>query len=181
MATGTASARSRSQRKLDTLEKLRTDVDLWVASASEDGQPYLIPLSYYWDGSALTVGTSRESPTARNLIRAGWARVGLRPTRDVVMIEGDVEAIRLGTRPELEEQHARAAGFDPRELSEEYVYLRITPQESRRGGRTASLKTATSCGAANGSTSPVSPLRAVHVEDGFAHCQAVGFFRTQVD
>jgi hypothetical protein len=124
-----APPRSRSQRKADTLEKLRTEVDLWVASASTDGQAYLVPLSYHWDGSALTLATPRASPTAGNLIRTGWARVALGPTRDVVIIEGHVEAIPIGTSPELEEEHARAAGFDPRNLSEEYIYLRITPQE----------------------------------------------------
>ena len=129
MATGTAPARSTSQRKVDTLEKLRTEVDLWVASASADGRAYFIPLSYYWDGLALTVATPRERLTARNLMRAGRARVGLGPTRDVVIIEGNVEAMQVGASPGLQEQHALAVGFDPRTLSEEYVYLRITPQE----------------------------------------------------
>jgi hypothetical protein len=124
-----APARSRSQRETDTLAKLRTDVDLWVASASGDGRAYLVPLSFHWDGSTLTLATPRESPTARNLIRAGWARVALGPTRDVVIVEGPVEAIEIGTDPELEDAHARSSGFDPRELAEEYVYLRITPHE----------------------------------------------------
>lgn len=122
-------ARSRSQRKSDTLERLRTDVDLWVASASDDAVAYLVPLSYLWDGSALTFATPRDSRTAVNLIRAGWARVALGPTRDVVIIEGPVEAIPIGTDPELEDAHALTTGFDPRELTEEYVYLRITPRE----------------------------------------------------
>jgi hypothetical protein len=53
--------------------------------------------------------------------------VALGPTRDVVIVEGTVEAVELGTDPELEVAHARSAGFDPRTLEEEYVYLRITP------------------------------------------------------
>jgi len=113
----------------DTLERLRTDVDLWTASASEDGQAYLVPLSYHWDGSALLLATPRASRTAKNLIRTGWARVALGPTRDVVIVEGPVEAIPIGADPELEDAHALAAGFDPRTLSEEYIYLRITPHE----------------------------------------------------
>jgi hypothetical protein len=111
------------------VEKLRTDVDLWVASASEDGRAYLVPLSFHWDGAAITVATPRASRTAVNLRRAGWARVALGGTRDVVIVEGPVEAIPLGGDPELEEGHAEATGFDPRELSEEYVYLRVTPYE----------------------------------------------------
>jgi hypothetical protein len=122
-------ARSRSQRRADVLAKLRSDVDLWVASADEAGGAYLVPLSYYWDDSTLTISTPRASRTATNLVRAGWARVALGLTRDVVIVEGPVEAIPLGTDAELEEEHARATGFDPRTLADEYVYLQITPHE----------------------------------------------------
>ena len=120
--------RPRSQRKADVLEKLRSDVDVWVSSADETGGAYLVPLSYYWDGSTLTVATPRESRTARNLVRAGRARVALGPTRDVVIVEGPVEAIPIGSDAALEDAHARATGFDPRTLAEPYVYLRITPE-----------------------------------------------------
>jgi hypothetical protein len=120
-------ARSRSQRRIDTLTKLRSEVDLWVASADETGAAYLVPLSYFWDGSTLTIATPRASRTAVNLVRAGWSRVALGPTRDVVIIEGPVEAIPIGTDAGLEDAHAQATGFDPRTLAEEYVYLRITP------------------------------------------------------
>ena len=122
-------ARSRAERTADTLERLRRDVDLWVASASQDGRAYLVPLSYHWDGSTLTIATPSASPTARNLIRAGWVRAALGQTRDVVIVEGRVEAIPIGADPELEDAHARSAGFDPRTLADEYVYLRIAPQE----------------------------------------------------
>jgi hypothetical protein len=88
-----------------------------------------VPLSFQWDGSKLTISTPRRSVTARNLIRAGWARVALGETRDVVIVEGTVESVALGKDPELEEAHAAAAGFDPRELAEEYVYLRIAPEQ----------------------------------------------------
>ena len=122
-----APARSRAQRRIDVLAKLRTDVDLWVASADESGAAYLVPLSYYWDDSALTIATPRASRTAKNLVRAGWARVALGTTRDVVIVEGPVEAIPIGTDTRLEDAHAQATGFDPRTLAEVYDYLRITP------------------------------------------------------
>jgi pyridoxamine 5'-phosphate oxidase-like protein len=126
---GPEPARTRSRRIADTLERLRSDVDLWVASSSETGEAYLVPLSFQWDGSKLTIATPRRSVTARNLMRAEWARVALGETRDVVIVEGPVESVALGTDPDLEAAHAAAAGFDPRELAEEYVYLRITPHE----------------------------------------------------
>ena len=118
--------RSRSQRQADVRAKLRDDVDLWVASADEIGEAYLVPLSFHWDGAALTLATPRTSPTAVNLLRAGRARVALGPTRDVVIVEGTVAELPRGADPELERAFAAAAGFDP---PEGYVYLRITPRE----------------------------------------------------
>ena len=45
-----ADPRSRAQRRRDTEHRLTHDVDVWVASASADGAPYLVPLSFDWDG-----------------------------------------------------------------------------------------------------------------------------------
>src|SRR6476661_10923335 len=120
--------RSRSQRIDDTLAKLRDDVDLWVASADATGEAYLVPLSFHWDGAALTLATPRTSRTAVNLLRAGRARVALGPTRDVVIVEGPVEEFPVGADTGLEDAHARVTGFDPRTLPADYVYLRITPR-----------------------------------------------------
>ena len=121
--------RSLEQRTADVLARLREDVDLWVASADAEGNAYLVPLSFVWDGAALTISTPRASRTARNLMRAEWARVALGLTRDVVIVEGTVETLAIGTDPALEDAHAAATGFDPRDGAEEYVYLRITPRE----------------------------------------------------
>lgn len=123
-----APARSATQRRRDVLALLEREVDVWVASASGAGAAMLVPLSFVWDGRRLTISTPLASTTARNLIRAGVARVALGATRDVVLIDGTLEVIRLGEEPELEEAHARATEFDPRTLADEYVYLRLTPQ-----------------------------------------------------
>ena len=40
--------RDAAQRKRDTLARLGSDVDAWVATADGDGNPYLVPLSYLW-------------------------------------------------------------------------------------------------------------------------------------
>lgn len=125
--TKIAPPRSPEQRKADTLERLRNDVDLWIASAGGGGEAYLVPLSFYWDGSTLTMATPRASRTAQNLIRAGSARLALGPTRDVVIVDGTVEAVPIGVDVDLEDAHAHATGFDPRTLVSEYVYLRVTP------------------------------------------------------
>ena len=47
-----ADPRSRAQRRRDAEHRLTHDVDVWVASASADDAPYLVPLSFDWDGEA---------------------------------------------------------------------------------------------------------------------------------
>ena len=111
--------RSLEQRTADVLARLRGDVDLWVASADADGDAYLVPLSFVWDGAAVTFATPRSSRTARNLVRAGSARVALGLTRDVVMLDGVVEAIAIGTDLALEEAHAAATGSEERRVGKE--------------------------------------------------------------
>jgi len=120
--------RSREQRKADVLAKLAADVDIWVASAGEDG-PYLVPLSFHWDGATLVVATPSDSPTGRNL-RSGAVRVGLGPTRDVVMIDGVVETVTAApdVTAAFGDAFAERTGFDPRTLSTPYAYYRIRPR-----------------------------------------------------
>ncbi len=116
------------QRVADVRAKLESEVDIWVASAGADGDAYLIPLSYYWDGATLTIATPKRSRTAGNLRRAGWARMALGPTRDVVVLEGPVEELAIDADDVLARAHARAAGFDAREGPDVYVYIRLTPR-----------------------------------------------------
>jgi len=118
--------RTLEQRTADVRAKLKADVDLWVASADASGETYLVPLSFVWHGTALILSTPRASRTARNLLRAGRARVGLGPTRDVVLVEGRVEELARGADPAAEQAFADAAGFDPRTLPD-YLYLRLVP------------------------------------------------------
>jgi hypothetical protein len=120
--------RSTAQRIADTIAKLETEEDAWVASASRDGVAYLIPLSYYWDGERHTLATPIRSRTARNLRRAGWARLALGPTRDVVIIEGPLEELDVISDDRLASAHAAAAGFDARVQTPPYCFFRLTPE-----------------------------------------------------
>ena len=87
--------RSRAQRRRDTEHRLTHDKDVWVASASADGAPYLVPLSFDWDGEALMVATPTDSPTGRNLAATRTVWLGPGHTRDVSMIEGEVEVLEI--------------------------------------------------------------------------------------
>jgi general stress protein 26 len=120
--------RSAQQRKLDTLARLDSDIDAWVASASAAGDAYLIPLSYLRDGATMTLSTPEASLTGRNLRASGWVRLAVGPTRDVVMIEGSVEAFTRESVPaELADAFA-AKHWDARLDTPRYAYFRITPQ-----------------------------------------------------
>ncbi|MFF4568092.1 pyridoxamine 5'-phosphate oxidase family protein [Streptomyces sp. NPDC001410] len=123
-------ARTAEQRKKDTLHRLEHDEDAWVATAGEDGgAPYLVPLSFVWDGATLLIATPAASPTGRNLQATGKARIGIGPTRDVVMIEGVVRAVTPEDLPEEDaEIFAGKTGFDPRQLTTPYLYFNVLPQ-----------------------------------------------------
>lgn len=125
----TAAPRSLAQRRRDTEHRLAHDVDVWVATASPDGAPYLVPLSFDWDGEALLVATPANSPTGRNLAATRLARLALGHTRDVSVIDGDVEVLEIDALPrDRGDRFAERTGFDPRALTTPYRWFRITPR-----------------------------------------------------
>ena len=93
------------------------------------GTPYLVPLSFLWDGATVLISTPAGSPTSRNLRATGRMRLGIGPTRDLVLIEGTVQTETAATDVPAETGDAFAAktGFDPRELTG-YACFRIRPQ-----------------------------------------------------
>jgi len=111
------------------LEELRTEVDAWVATASGGGQPYLVPLSFYWSGQAMIVTTQRSSRTARNFIGTGNARAAIGETRgNVVVIDAQVEEMPIGEDVELEDAYVQATSFDPRPWDVGYTFFRLIPK-----------------------------------------------------
>ncbi|RFU84166.1 pyridoxamine 5'-phosphate oxidase family protein [Streptomyces triticagri] len=122
--------RSLAERLRDTRKRLEEDVDAWVASAgAEAAGPYLVPLSFHWDGTELLFATPTTSPTARNLLASGRARVAIGPTRDVVMVDGSVRAV---SEDELDEatgdEFAARTSFEPRRLRQSHHYFWVRPE-----------------------------------------------------
>ena len=122
--------RSLEQRTRDALHRLEHDVDAWVAtSGGGDGAAYLVPLSFLWDGATLLLATPASSPTGRNLQATGRVRLGLGPTRDVVLLDGTVETLTPAElAPGVGDAFATKTGFDPRELTTTYLYFRVRPR-----------------------------------------------------
>lgn len=120
----TAEARPLEVRKQDTLNRLEKDVDVWVSTASLDGTPYLMPLSFLWSDGTLLLSTSRSNPTARNLLANPVVQLTLGEVRDVIHVAGSVSVVEVSEAEGA--AFAAKAGFDPRPLPN-YLFFRITP------------------------------------------------------
>jgi hypothetical protein len=120
--------RNHQTRKADMLRMLATQViDVWVATASAAGRPYLVPVSLAWVGERVVIAVEGSSVTARNLMAAGAARLGIGPTRDVVMIDAVLEkAVDVATDDALGAAYVAQADWDPRG-STGYVFLVLRP------------------------------------------------------
>jgi hypothetical protein len=126
--------RSAEQRKADTLAKLTAPAaDVWVATATAgDGgsaSAYLVPLSLAWVEGRVVLATEADSVTGRNITSERRARLGLGPTRDVVMIDAELEQVYgLDEVPaELAARYAAQADWDPREAGGRMQYLVLRP------------------------------------------------------
>lgn len=123
------SARSAQQRKRDTLARLEHDVDCWVSTADPaTGTPHLVPLSFHWYDGRLLIATPLTSATSHNLQTTMKARIGLAPTRDVVLIE----VLLDGSLPTVDipgpvgDEYAERTGWDPRR-SPGYAFFWLRP------------------------------------------------------
>ena len=129
-----AQPRTQEQRKADTLVKLTAPgVDAWVATAGADtsghASPYLVPLSLAWIEERIVLATEADSVTARNLTSHRHARLGLGPTRDVVMIDAELEHVHGADEVPagLAQGYAAQADWDPREAGGQMLFLVLRP------------------------------------------------------
>jgi hypothetical protein len=123
----TAPARTLDQRVRDALHRLEHDEDAWVATAG-GGTPYLVPLSFLWDDAVLLLATPASTPTGRNLRASGGVRLGIGPTRDLLIVEGTATEVATAAIPaEAGDAFAAKAGFDPR-TRPGYAYYRVRPR-----------------------------------------------------
>jgi hypothetical protein len=125
--------RSGDQRKQDVLTRLAAPAaDCWVATAAgastDSGDAYLVPLTLAWFRDRILLATARTAPTARNIEARGRARLGLGPTRDVIMIDATLEAtLPVSESGETGEAYATQADWDPRTAGDAYVVLVLRP------------------------------------------------------
>jgi len=115
-------------RKADTLAMLAAPaIDVWVSSASAAGEAHLVPVSLAWVDERAVIAVPETSVTARNLTASGRARLGVGPTRDVVMIDAVLDrAAGVDDDAALGDAYAAQADWDPRGDSD-YVFLVLRP------------------------------------------------------
>ncbi len=120
--------RDRPTRVADTLAMLATPaIDVWVATASTGGAPYLVPVSLAWVEGRAVIAVAATSATARNLTASGTARLAVGPSRDVVMIDAELErAVDVAEDAALGEAYVAQADWDPRR-SDGYQFLVLRP------------------------------------------------------
>jgi hypothetical protein len=122
-------------------------IDGWVASADVVGgaaHAHLVPLSLAWIDDAVVIAIDPDSRTARSLRAHRAARVGLGPTRDVVMIDVVLDRVLpvADASMTLADAYAAQADWDPR-TAPGYAYFVLRPdriqawrESNELGGRT---------------------------------------------
>lgn len=121
--------RDAATRKADALRMWATpEIDVWVATASPEGEAHLVPLSLAWVGDRFVVAVQTRARTARDLRASGRARLAVGPTRDVTMIDAELEReVPVPEDADLGTAYAAQADWDPRG-SDGYVFLVLRPE-----------------------------------------------------
>jgi len=121
-------ARSLSQRREAAIEHLRSNRNLWLATASDGRGPHLIPVSYWWDGSRLTTATSESSRTLKNVRSQPKVRAAIGSTGDLLMIDATATIVSVAEiDAEAAERYAQASGNDPR-TAPGFKYILLAPE-----------------------------------------------------
>ena len=123
--------RSTKERRDDALTRLKTDRNVWVATAGDAGA-HLVPLSLCWYDDAILLSTRADRPLAQNIIASCQARVGLGDGDDVVLIDAKACSTNWSdAHPMARRAFAERTGWDPGEQSGSWVLLCLEPQTVR--------------------------------------------------
>jgi hypothetical protein len=124
LQTWSTAPRGKAERRRHALQVLQSENTLWIATATADGGPHLVPFSFVWDSEHVVTATDEENPTVRNVRRTGRARVAVGSFSDAVLIDGDVA---VSSPDEIRKDVRDSQAFGAR-LPTGLVYLRLTPR-----------------------------------------------------
>ncbi len=117
-----------AERRKAAMERLRSNSNLWLATASDGRGPHLIPVSYWWDGCRLTTATFEGSRTLKNVQTEPKVRAAIGSTGDVLMIDATATIVPMADiAADVAERYARASGNDPQQVPG-FVYIQLVPE-----------------------------------------------------
>ncbi|WP_233521982.1 pyridoxamine 5'-phosphate oxidase family protein [Streptomyces triticagri] len=120
--------RPAAERRRQTLDRLATERDIWLATSHPEHGPHQAPFWFSWDGRAVWVCTGAASATVRNVREERRVHLSLPDTADVVMLQGEADCYADQDVPEeAADRFTAKFGWDPRREEGSFVYIRITP------------------------------------------------------
>jgi general stress protein 26 len=119
--------RQLAERRKAATERLRSESNLWLATASDGRGPHLVPLAYWWDGFRLTTATFEGSRTLKNVRVQPQVRAAIGTTGDVLMIDATATIATVADIAEVAERYAQASGNDPQAVPG-FVYIQLVPE-----------------------------------------------------
>lgn len=121
--------RTATERIDHALDRLGREPNVWIATASADAVPHLVPLSLAWFQDRVVVATGTSTPTVRNLIASSNARLTLDSADDVVIIEATATVVDLATAdPAVMDAYVERVGWNPANESGEWSLIELTPR-----------------------------------------------------
>jgi hypothetical protein len=122
-------ARPLAERREAAMEHLRSNSNLWLATASDGRGPHLITLAYSWDGSRLTTATFEGSRTLKNVRAQPKVRAAIGTAADVLMIDATATiatVVNIADIAEVAQRYAQASGNGPQSVPG-FVYIQLVP------------------------------------------------------
>lgn len=121
--------RTPAERAADTRHLLETAQPGWLSTADPAGRSHLIACTAWWHDGEVVVATVGTTRTAQNLRATRHARLALGAPDDATLL--DLEAVTLTpvdeSPAEIADGFHSAAGWDPREIGPEWVFVRFRP------------------------------------------------------
>jgi general stress protein 26 len=120
-------ARTLAERREAALERLRSNSNLWLATASDGRGPHLIPVSYWWNGTRLLTATFEGSRTLRNVRAQPKVRASIGSTGDVLMIDATAAIMAAADIDSAAaDGYAQASGVPP--STPGFTYVELVPE-----------------------------------------------------
>jgi PPOX class probable F420-dependent enzyme len=128
---------------LETDTALRRTRVGWLGTSHAEGTPHLVPVWFYWDGTAITIYSKRDARKVRNLLQMPDVAFAVEPRAGrmcSVLIEGRAEVLPSSASMELGFRRKygaaiRRTGMAPASFAEIYPQaIRILPTRIQKYG-----------------------------------------------